>query len=821
MACSPIQKAYLIALVGAAMSGSSTLLRFYFVTGFTHFVSGLFCVLYLSIIVALWMRSPILFVPFLALQTLAIVLLYIYATYVLFIAVFWPDYFSQNPYVARMNERTARILVLISCVIFYFVSTIDTIFFMIVYQAFKFVKSEKTILQISKDEMSIVENINFKELDVQEHNRGDQTFWLVTGYHAGIRADKRSGADIGYAKQHLSSFSQQGSSVNLFYEDFFQLNCSIPICEGKLSQIYCTGYIIAASWYFGFQDTCPGSKLRFEPETVLLNFNSFARPLQREGFKRFCEENFEQVPFLKPAVLIDWKEQPKLFEKITDVKMKKMAVSLNQIWPQLSREFVSDVHDNQDRYPVLSVPNRFVILEGFSKCTFIGTLIGYLRALGLLFCDMFDTARGILENFAHILKHKSYIPNSGNIGLSRRSQPPLFTQMIWDFYQDFDGNKKDFLKEFLPSAEKELEWWLTNRTVLVNRPGGTKLTLYQYKAETNCPRPENFLEDYQLGMQSGMDTEFYWSSIASACESGLDFSTRWFSINGTHAASREGIETNQVVPVDLNVFMVLNYRTLAWFFREELGDESKYEKYSLLADHLQAAINELLLDSETQVWFDYDLHSRQLRKGFYPSNVFPLLLNQTANGYCTQILSYLQGLGVFNFKGGIPQGGKAKDLAKQSADAFLTTVYNGLMNPIKGYPAQVWEKYDIRFDDGRSGFGGEYPVQTGFGWTNGAVLEFIRMFYTHNDKHHRNQHQISGKPFNSAIVLIGLALCVLFAFMMFVVQFVWKSRERAVSAAHFWDCQRFEVNDTRLQRDSEHKLLLNTSCDDDSSGNSD
>lgn len=42
----------------------------------------------------------------------------------------------------------------------------------------------------------------------------------------------------------------------------------------------------------------------------------------------------------------------------------------------------------------------------------------------------------------------------------------------------------------------------------------------------------------------------------------------------------------------------------------------------------------------------------------------------------------------------------------------------------------MWEKYDVRFGDGQTGFGGEYPPQSGFGWSNGVVLEFIRMFYT-------------------------------------------------------------------------------------------
>lgn len=36
----------------------------------------------------------------------------------------------------------------------------------------------------------------------------------------------------------------------------------------------------------------------------------------------------------------------------------------------------------------------------------------------------------------------------------------------------------------------------------------------------------------------------------------------------------------------------------------------------------------------------------------------------------------------------------------------------------------------MRFDNGQPGFGGEYPAQSGFGWTNGVIFEFIRMFYT-------------------------------------------------------------------------------------------
>ena len=53
---------------------------------------------------------------------------------------------------------------------------------------------------------------------------------------------------------------------------------------------------------------------------------------------------------------------------------------------------------------------------------------------------------------------------------------------------------------------------------------------------TDCPRPENYLVDIENGLNGTGDTRFIWSSIASACESGLDFSSRWFAYSGEHAS---------------------------------------------------------------------------------------------------------------------------------------------------------------------------------------------------------------------------------------------------------------------------------------------
>lgn len=127
--------------------------------------------------------------------------------------------------------------------------------------------------------------------------------------------------------------------------------------------------------------------------------------------------------------------------------------------------------------------------------------------------------------------------------------------MVADYY-DATGNKT-FLKEVIPWMDQEMSWWTKNRALNVKLPSGQKYQMYQYKvsissalilvkntkinlsgilqALSTCPRPENYLTDLDNGLKGTGDPEFIWSSIASACESGFDFSTRWFAHQGKYA----------------------------------------------------------------------------------------------------------------------------------------------------------------------------------------------------------------------------------------------------------------------------------------------
>lgn len=63
------------------------------------------------------------------------------------------------------------------------------------------------------------------------------------------------------------------------------------------------------------------------------------------------------------------------------------------------------------------------------------------------------------------------------------------------------------------------------------------------------------------------------------------------------------------------------------------------------------SINDVLFDNEDGAWFDYDIHTKLLRKDFYPSNIFPLMINYNDRNYCDKIVKYLEETNIFQFKG--------------------------------------------------------------------------------------------------------------------------------------------------------------------------
>ena len=95
---------------------------------------------------------------------------------------------------------------------------------------------------------------------------------------------------------------------------------------------------------------------------------------------------------------------------------------------------------------------------------------------------------------------------------------------------------------------------------------GETVQVFQYRSASNVPRPESYREDYLLveNVTDKLEKQRIWRNLASAAESGWDFSSRWFE----NLQNLTKIDTVNVVPVDLNAYMCGNLNLLSFLFEK-------------------------------------------------------------------------------------------------------------------------------------------------------------------------------------------------------------------------------------------------------------
>ena len=91
----------------------------------------------------------------------------------------------------------------------------------------------------------------------------------------------------------------------------------------------------------------------------------------------------------------------------------------------------------------------------------------------------------MLDNFLQIVEQNGHIPNGGRIYYEQRSQPPMLIPMISQYVNT--TRDVDFIRNRIDLIEKEMQFWLQNRTVKVG-----EYTLARYNVEYDGPRPESY-----------------------------------------------------------------------------------------------------------------------------------------------------------------------------------------------------------------------------------------------------------------------------------------------------------------------------------------
>uniref|UniRef100_A0AAY5ENV5 Trehalase n=1 Tax=Electrophorus electricus TaxID=8005 RepID=A0AAY5ENV5_ELEEL len=489
------------------------------------------------------------------------------------------------------------------------------------------------------------------------------------------------------------------------------------------SKIYCTGELlrqVQTAKLFDDNKSFVDMKLAANPEVVMEAFsnlsqrfpNGTAPPSELWLFVNayFVDDGKQFEPWTPP----DWHERPVFLSKVSDSKLRGWAEELHGLWKSLGRKVGFAL------YSMIYSPNPVIIPGG--RFTEFYYWDSYWVLNGLLLSEMTDTARGMIQNFLHMVDRYGFVPNGGRIYYERRSQPPFLSLMVESFYEA--TGDVEFLRQALPTLVKEYMFWMENRSTAVE-VNGTSCVLNQPALRGGHSRAEKL-----------------WAELKSAAESGWDFSSRWYT-DTSHGGpgSLQDTSVSSVLPVDLNALLCRCEHLLASFHR------------TLSTYLIPGAMESVLWDVEKGAWFDYNLQSGVRNYAFYPTNLSPLwarCYSQPAMGL--KALHYLRGSGGLDYPNGVPtslrestqqwdlpnawpplqhmliEGLAQLDSADSQELAFALAqrwIHTNWLAYAK-YRA-MFEKYDVS-GDGKPGGGGEYEVQLGFGWTNGVALQLLDQY---------------------------------------------------------------------------------------------
>ena len=367
----------------------------------------------------------------------------------------------------------------------------------------------------------------------------------------------------------------------------------------------------------------------------------------------------------------------------------------------------------------------------------------YFTMLGLAEANKTQLLRDITDNFAYLLGRFGFVPNGNRTYYLTRSQPPFFASMVQLLARD-RGNAE--LLRYRPALEAEYRYWMRGATTLkpgtaahraVRLPNGAVLN--RYWDESEQPREESFAEDVAAAKKSKQPPAQFYRHVRAAAASGWDFSSRWFGAGGGLGS----IQTTDLVPVDLNCLLYDLEMTLAEAARVA-GQAAQARSYAAKAAQRKTALLALSWDAKAGWFQDYNWRKRRRSAVRTLAGVFPLAFGLATPAQAQRVGAGLQS--SFLKPGGLVTTLTTTGQQWDAPNGWAPLQYlaiEGLtrygQKPLADTVAHRWvrlnrrvftqtgkllEKYDV-LNVNRPAGGGEYPLQDGFGWTNGVLLRLL------------------------------------------------------------------------------------------------
>ncbi len=503
--------------------------------------------------------------------------------------------------------------------------------------------------------------------------------------------------------------------MKLLKEDYIQ-------ASGDLFETIQAGKIFKDSKTF--VDSIPRKK----PAEVKKEFNKL---IKNKGFnpKDFILENFRI---------------PEEEEIILDLPPKRdMEEHIELLWKYLERPAGKNKNDYSTLIPL---PNPYIIPGGrFREIYYWDT---FFTMQGLLACGKIKITENMLNNFVYLIDLLGHIPNGNRIYYISRSQPPFFAAMV----NSVSENKRDkhWQLKYLDPIEKEYNYWMKGEKKKLkvgetsNKIVGMEdnKVLNRYFDPETVPREESYTEDVTTaGKLDKSKREKLYRNIRIAAESGWDFSSRWFE----DEISLSKCITSDIIPVDLNC--------LLYFYEKKLSEmyslknlKAQSDKYLIRSIQRRDLINRTLWDQNKNFYFDYNIKNKKNTNVYSLASCYPLFFEIADLEKATSVANIIEKnflkpgglITTLNYTGqqwDAPNGWAP--LQYIAIKGLRNYGFNNLANEIKrrwinlnrnvfDRTKRMFEKYNVE-DTSLFAGGGEYPVQDGFGWTNGVAIALLKM----------------------------------------------------------------------------------------------
>ncbi len=458
------------------------------------------------------------------------------------------------------------------------------------------------------------------------------------------------------------------------------------------------------------------------PSVILRRYRKHY-PRTRAALRRFVEQNFTL-----PAP-----------DRTRVPPAPTLRAHIALLWPLLTRPAtVPPLYSS-----LLYVPKPYIVPGGRFREFYYWD--SYFTMLGLIPDGRMASARDLIDDFSYLIRTYGHIPNGNRTFYLSRSQPPVYYLMV-ALLDPHDPAHA--WADHLSELKREYAYWMKGaaglhpgqaRRNVVEMPDGAPLNRYWSSADT--PRDESYRDDVLTAKASGRPPARVYRDLRAAAESGWDFSSRW--LGDEHHLTT--IRTTDIVPIDLNSLLYGMERAIS------RGCAAAHQPacarlFAARARRRRSAIDRYLWDRRLGYFSDYDWHSGRRTGELTAATLYPLFVHladaHQANSVAAVARARLLKRGglvtttiVTGQQWDAPNGwaplqwiaikglrhyGHAR-LAYCIARRWIATVRR-----VYEHTGKLVEKYNVERE--LPGGGGEYPLQDGFGWTNGVTEALLTLY---------------------------------------------------------------------------------------------